>query len=305
MWRVWATALIWGLNWPAVKIILGAVSPLALRAAGLSLAAALLAAITIVSGRSLAIARADWRTILIASLLSVAGFNICAVFAQLTMPTSRATILTFTMPIWASLFARIALGERLDRLRQLALAFGAAGLAVLAVPFWPVIRDGGWPVGLLFALGAAIFWAAGTVYMKARPVAADPLAITTWQIGIAAAVCTLAMLAFETPRFNLAEPRVAAAFAYHVVLPQALAYVLWFDLVRRVPASTAGLGTLLIPIFGVAGAVVLLDDRPTMLDLAGFALILAGVLIDQAWRGWTTRTTAGSGPVTEPTAGRP
>ena len=289
MWRIWATALLWGLNWPAVKIILADVSPLALRAAGLSLALVLLACITVLSGRSLAIARGEIGRVLVSGLLSVAGFNICAVFAQLTLPTSRATILTFTMPIWAALFGRIVLGERLDRLRQIALAFGAAGLGVLATPFWPMIRDGGAPLGLLFALGAAIFWAAGTVYMKARPVSADPMAITTWQIGTAAIVCTLAMVLFENPRFSLADPRVAVAFAYHVALPQALAYIIWFDLVRRVPASTAGLGTLLIPIFGVAGAIILLGDRPTALDFAGFALILAGVTIDQAWRAYAAQ----------------
>jgi drug/metabolite transporter (DMT)-like permease len=83
---------------------------------------------------------------------------------------------------------------------------------------------------------------------------------------------------------DLSSPRVAAAFAYHVALPQSLSYALWFTLLRRIPATTASLGTLLIPIFGVIGAIVFLDDWPTPLDLAGFALILIAVVADQVYR---------------------
>jgi drug/metabolite transporter (DMT)-like permease len=51
-----------------------------------------------------------------------------------------------------------------------------------------------------------------------------------------------------------------------------------------VSVSTTALGTLLVPIFGVLGAVVLLGERPSAVDLVGFALILAAVVLDQGWR---------------------
>ena len=159
MWRMWLAALFWGLNWPAVKIILTAASPWTLRTAGLICGAAVLAAFTVASRQSFAIPRAAWRHIIIAGLLNVAGFNIFAVFAQLSMPTSRAAILTFTMPLWTTLFAWWFLGEAIDRRRVAALGVGALGLAVLAAPFWPVIEAGGVPFGLVYVLGAAVSWA--------------------------------------------------------------------------------------------------------------------------------------------------
>jgi drug/metabolite transporter (DMT)-like permease len=284
MWRLWLAALFWGFNWPAVKIVLDAMGPWTLRAAGLSLGAVLLALTTRLSGVSLAIPRKNWRHVIVAGMLGVAGFNICAVFAQLSMPTSRAAILTFTMPLWAALFGWIFLDEKLDRVRAAALLTGAAGLLILSVPFWPAIAAGGVPFGLLYVLGAAITWAAGTVYLKKFPVAAPPLAVTTWQVVVAAMACTIGLALFETPRMDLSSPRVAAAFAYHVALPQSLSYALWFSLLRHVPATTASLGTLLVPIFGVIGAIVLLGDWPTPLDLAGFALILIAVIADQVYR---------------------
>ncbi len=275
------TVLAWGFNWPVVKILLATNTPWSLRAAGLAGGALLLTAATWASGLSMSLPRGAWATVAVAGFLNVAVFNICTVFAQLTMPTSRAAILTFTMPLWVTVFAWWFLGEAIDRRRVAALSIGAAGLTVLASPFWPVIVQGGVPFGLVYVLGAAISWALGTVWLKGHPVQAAPLAVTAWQVITAAVVCTGCMLAFETPRLDLSARPQLLAFIYHVLLPQGLAYVMWFALLGRLPASTLSLGTLLVPVFGVLGAVVLLADWPTRLDVVGLTLIVAAVGLDQ------------------------
>lgn len=295
MWRIWIAALFWGLNWPAVKILLAGISPWALRALGLAGGALVLAAVALVLRRSFVVPRHYWGRLIVAGLFNFAGFNVFAAFAQLNLPTSRAAILTFTMPLWSALFAWVAIGEQIDRLRAASLAIGAAGLAVLIVPFWPVIAAGGVPIGLVYVLGAAISWAAGTVWLKTFPIPADPFAVTIWQIVVGAAAAAAGMVAFETPRLNLSSGEVVAALAYHIVLPQALVYVLWFDLLGRVTSTTATLGTLLIPVFAVIGAMMVLGERPAALDMAGFVLILAAVGIDQGWRGFSTPPKSTSG----------
>jgi drug/metabolite transporter (DMT)-like permease len=283
VWRIWLAALFWGLNFPTVKILIGGISPWTLRSIGLTLGGALLAIVTVASGQSLAIPKRHWRDVAIAGLLALAGFNMCAVFAQLLMPASRAAILIYTMPLWSVLFAWLILGEQIDRLRALSLVIGGLGLGLLSIPFWLQLQSGEPPYGLVFVLGAAISWAFGTVYLKRSRIEATPLAITTWQVLAGAAVTTVGMLLFETPHIGL-TPIITATLAYHVVFPQAVAYALWFSLMARVSASTAAIGTLLVPIFGVIGAVILLGERPTTLDLAGFGLILLAVLIDQGYR---------------------
>ena len=97
-------------------------------------------------------------------MLTVAVFNMCAAFAQLTTSTSRAAVLTFTMPLMSAALAWAVLGERPDRKSALALALGGAGIVVLAVPVLrglvaPVPVGSVW--GLLFPLGAALAWALG------------------------------------------------------------------------------------------------------------------------------------------------
>ena len=246
----------------------------------------LLAGATAALGQSLAVRREDWSKILIAGLLNCAAFNILSAFAQMSLTASRAAILTYTMPLWSVLFAWVVLSEPIDRLRALALVLGAGGIGLLAHPFWDVIAAGELPLGLVYVLGGAIAWAAGTVYMKWSRPAGDPLGLTTWQFAIGAVAATLGMLAFETPRLELWRPEIAAAFAFNVIFPQAAAYALWFTLMARVPASTAALGTLLVPVCAVTASSLLLGERLGTLDLAGFALILGGVLLDQGVRSW-------------------
>ena len=283
VWRIWLAALFWGLNWPAVKIMLGGISPWTLRSVGLTMGGLLLAAVTVALRQSLAVPRQYWGQLIMAGLLAIAGFNIFAVFAQLSMSASRAAILTYTMPLWSVLFARIVLGEPIDRLRGLAIGVGAAGLALLSLPFWAQMQDGQFPVGLVYVMGAAISWSLGTVYLKRCKIPGAPLALTTWQLLVGAVVTTAGMALFETPRLEL-SPLVATMLAYHIIFPPAVAYALWFGLIARVATSTVALGTLLVPIFGVLGAVILLGERPSALDLVGFALILTAVLLDQGWR---------------------
>lgn len=289
MWRIWIAALFWGLNWPVIKVLLTGASPWTLRAAGLTCGATLLAISTVASGHSLRVPRRHWGNLVIAALLNVAAFNVLSVFAQMSMTASRAAILAYTMPLWSVLFAWIALAEPIDKLRSLALVLGAAGIALLAVPFWDVVQAGGVPFGLIFVMASAVCWAAGTVFLKATQPEGAPMALTTWQFIIGAVTVTIGMALFERPHLELNRPDILAAFIYSNVFAQAVAYALWFGLMARVSASTAALGTLLVPIFAVVSSSLWLGERLSPLDLTGFALILLGVLIDQGLRVWIDR----------------
>jgi drug/metabolite transporter (DMT)-like permease len=66
---------------------------------------------------------------------------------------------------------------------------------------------------------------------------------------------------------------------YGVVAGTAVAYALWYKVLDHLPAATAGLGTLLVPVFGVTASMILLGEQPTLADLIGFALVLMAAAI--------------------------
>jgi drug/metabolite transporter (DMT)-like permease len=276
-------ALAWGLNWPAVKIVLSALPPFSLRVLGMGSAAVLLLAVAAVQKKRLAPAAGAWPGILIGGLLTVAVFSIATAWAQLTTSTSRAAVLTFSMPMMSAILAWFVLGERPDLRKGWALALGFAGVIVLA---WPVLRgamsagNAHGLAGLFFPLTGALSWAAGTVYMKRWPIPGDRLVVAAWQLAVGA-VCALvgALILGDRIPAQVPEPRVVAALVFHIVVGTALAYWLWFILSERLSATVASLTTLMVPVVGVLGAMALVGDRPAAGDYAGFVLVLAGAAL--------------------------
>jgi drug/metabolite transporter (DMT)-like permease len=267
--------LIWGLNWPSAKFGLQDFSPWTFRTICFGVGTAILMAVARHRGISLRIGSgADRWHLAIAGLLSIGGFGVLAAFAQLATTTSRTAICAYTMPIWASVLATLVLGERLDRRRGAALVLGIVGLIIL---FWPLLEDGV-PVGAVYALGSAVSWAAGTVYLKWARIDAHPLAITAWQlvVGTIAVAAGFCLTGFEIG--DIRHWSSLAGLCYSTFVGTALAYLLWFQSVARLPASVAGLGTLLVPVIGVIAAVILLGDRPTVADSVGFVLIFIAAL---------------------------
>ncbi|WP_315140816.1 DMT family transporter [Achromobacter marplatensis] len=278
-----ALALFWGLNWPAVKIILSIFPPFTLRVMGLGSGAVLLLLLALAKRVALLPPRASWPGIIVGGLLAVAVFNLAVAWAQLSTSTSRAAVLTFTMPMMSAVLAWAVLGERPDRRRAVALALGALGVAILA---WPVLHavfvdhDIAATKGLAFPLIAAFGWAAGTVYLKRWPVAGNRIVVTAWQLVVGAACALTGMLiageSFPTQGWNV---RVAGALAFHIILGTAVAYWLWFVLSEKVSATVAALTTLMVPVVGVLGAMALVGDRPGAADWLGFAFVLAGAAL--------------------------
>jgi drug/metabolite transporter (DMT)-like permease len=272
-----ALSLSWGLSWPAMKIALNEIPPFSFRIGTTGLACLVLFAIALGQRRNLRIKRPIARLhLVVAGFLNVGFFTLGAAFAQLATTTSRVAVLTYTMPIWAALLARPVLGERLNVTRGVSLLLCATGLAVLV---YPLIGSSDLN-GVAIALATAATWAVGTVYLKWARVDADPLAIAVWQL-VVALVVTFAGLFVVEGSLHLWPIHASALLAliFSAVFGSALAYILWFEIVRRLPATTATLGVLSAPVVGAVSSMLVLGERPTIPDLIGFALVLSAAAL--------------------------
>jgi drug/metabolite transporter (DMT)-like permease len=132
------------------------------------------------------------------------------------------------------------------------------------------------PLGLLLAVAAGMSWGAGTVYVKWARVELDPLALAFWQLVIAFLVIVASLMVFDG-RLNLDRAHAGSllATAFAGVLGSGVAYAMWLQIVRRLPAATASLGTLGNPAVGVVATVLIVGERLAATDIIGFALISA------------------------------
>jgi len=284
-----ALSLGWGVTWSTMRIALMEVPPFSMRVASMAIGALTLGLLTWLRRRSFALHTPTAAAhVVVAGIFNVVGFSLFTPFAQLYAATSRVTILVYTMPIWASLLARVVLGERITPPRAAALALCVAGMVVLV---YPLMTAGGIPLGIALALGAAVSWAIGTVYLKWARIDAEPMAVTFWQIVVGFIAIGACQPLVEGPlHLWPIELKTLAALVFSGLVGSGIAYFLWFDIIRRLPAMTASLGVLSVPAVGIVASVLMLGERPTVTDITGFALILAASACVLFAPGATTRT---------------
>jgi drug/metabolite transporter (DMT)-like permease len=265
-------AFAWGLNWIAAAIALREVTPWSLRVAGSAIGAATLFAAVIITGHKLRIPRGEHLHVMVAGFFNVAAFQILSGFAQLSGATSRAIIITYSMPIWTTMLSIVVLGEKLNRIRIIAFCLCVAGLSIL---LWPLLTNG-FPPFVIYSLGCALSWCVATVYIKWAKVKIEPLANAAWQLLFGLLFIAAGTLTFEgSPHLWPISNDAVLAVLFVGVLGVGLAHFLWWSIIGRLPAITASLGSLIVPVVGVTASAIYLGERLTVPDIIGFVMIFA------------------------------
>jgi drug/metabolite transporter (DMT)-like permease len=181
------------------------------------------------------------------------------------------------------------LNEPLTRRRLLVAAIAIAGLAFVLAPL-DVTHA---PISIVFALGSALSWALGAVLTKKFRARhdVDLLSFTAWQMAYGA-VPLVIVAAFVPGGFVHPTATFFAAFAYIVVLGTALAFALWFFILQRYSAATAGIASLLAPVVSVLAAWAQLHEEPSITETIGIALILAALAVNTIPKRIATRRAA-------------
>jgi drug/metabolite transporter (DMT)-like permease len=265
-------AFAWGLNWVAAAIALREVSPWSLRLAGSGIGVVTLFSVALLAGVNLRVPRGEYVHVMIAGFFNVAAFQILSGFAQLSGATSRVVMITYSMPIWTVIMSALVLSERLTRIRMLAFGLCVTGLAILV---WPLFAQGV-PIAVFYALGCAFSWAFATVYMKWVKATIAPLANAAWQLLFGLMfIAAGTVLAEGYPRLWPVNTDTVLAILFVGIFGVGLAHFLWWSIVGRLPAITASLGSLMTPVIGVSASALMLGERLTIPDVAGFALIFS------------------------------
>jgi len=270
--------LLWGLNWPAVKIMLTEMPPLTIRAIAFPCAAILLALVSLSRGESLRPASRDIGPLVLTGFFIIFGFNVLTTLGQVLTETSKAAIIAYTMPALTAGLAAAFLGERLGIRTIAALLLGMSGLAVLAsANLDALVRE---PTGPVIMFCAALSWALGNVALKSRTWSLSPLPLTVWFFVVSTAACWPLVLVFEPPWMQtVPSTKVLLTLAYHIAGPMVICYALWTVLVGRLSATVAAIAALLAPVVGVTSAIIILGDPLTWQKVVSLAMILASILL--------------------------
>ena len=264
--------VIWGVNFVAIGYALDGFPPILLAALRFALTG--LAAFFVPRPKEV---RWYW-------IAGVGAFMFCGQYILLFtgmahgMPEGLTSLVLQAQAPFTVLFAAVLLRERTGKQQLIGIAIAAAGLVVIGAG-----RGGSIPLGaLLLCIGAAASWAIGNICNR-KAGAKNGFALMVWASVYAAPPLFLTSLATEGPH------RVGQAFAHLHAAPVAgLLYVVglstfiglgaWVMLLTKYPASAVAPYTLGVPPVGMLAAALVHGERMNAAELAGTAIVLAGLL---------------------------
>lgn len=231
----------------------------------------------------------SWRTLTIIAVTGVLGYQLLFMNGmQLTAAGDASLIITFN-PVFTVLLAAPMLGQQITSKMFIGLVCGFAGVAVVTgwspntdIPFEDRI------LGDFMILLAALCWAMTTNNTKRMmerrngEQEATTLEIVVWYSLIGTVLIT-PLAAWETYQYGIPKPTSEDWYAiiYLAAISTVLAYY-WFAIgVEKLGATAAASYIFMMPVFGVLGGVLLLDENVGWSLLLGFVLIVMGVRVVQ------------------------
>ncbi|MDZ4655436.1 MAG: DMT family transporter [Coriobacteriia bacterium] len=219
------------------------------------------------------------------ALMSVTGYgaaSICYFYALKFASASVVAVLLYTYPAMVALLSWFMYREPLTRNRIFAIALTFAGCALvvgLATSRVSVTLP-----GVLLGLGAAFCYSIFNMLSHTLVGKRSRIVVMTYTFGLSAIVLAAVTLASgESLSVTGWSGRMWVLLGLIVLIPTFAAVVLYLHGIRALGPSQAAIVSTMEPIFTIALAAVFLQERLTLVQLFGVALVIAGVVAAE-WR---------------------
>lgn len=269
--------LIWGFHWVVVKVGLDYLPPFTFAVLRVGLALVTFVALLGIQGRLRRPDRANAPIILSVGLGQIAVGVGLQVLALQVVDAGRSAVLLYTMPLWVAVLLAVAFGIRPRRNELVGLVLGIAGLAALLNPAVVDWSSNAELLGTLGLLLNAVVWAAVTIHVRRHRWTQSPLELQPWMLLVALLPLLLLALAFEPGRAIRWEPITVLVLLYSGPLATAFAFWASQAITRSLGAQVSATGFLATPVVGLVSGAIVLGESLGVVDLVGFALILAGI----------------------------
>lgn len=280
--------MVWGLQQVILKMAASDISPLMQIALRSGLAALLLLPLVLLDKKSQLMNPKNVKAGALVAVLFSLEFFLLAQALQLTS-ASHAVVLLYTAPIFVALGLHWKLpSERLTILQWTGIGIAFIGIVVT---FIRPQQIGGntfqqqmlW--GDLYALAAAIAWAATTVTVRLSSLAQAAVTQTLFYQLAGSFILLLGLAFFMGQAVVQWTPLVMGSLAFHTLIVSFASFLAWFWLLRNYLASRLGVFSFLTPLFGIIFGVWLLDENIEANFIFGTVLVLLGILV-VSLQGW-------------------
>jgi drug/metabolite transporter (DMT)-like permease len=280
-----AVTMIWGGTFVAGRYLADQVNPLL--AASLRFILASLALLLFMAFARTPLARPSLRQLAQLAVLGFFGiffYNLCFFYGLQYINASRASLIVALNPAVIGVASWLLFKEHLSRTQVIGIALCLGGAATVIVSRNPQLLQAGpssWR-GDLLILGCVVAWGIYSVFSRGLNASLGPLQTVTWSVLLGTVMLTVTTALsghFTVERISSVDLSQWWSLLYLGVLGSALAYIGYYDGLRRIGATRAGVFIALNPLTAVFCGAVLLNEQLTTPMLAGGAVILLGIYL--------------------------
>jgi drug/metabolite transporter (DMT)-like permease len=278
-----ALVLIWGVNFPIIKVAFAEIPPFVFNGLRFLIAAALLVVILSRMEGPLRVERADLPGLVLLGLIGHAGYQTLFIAGLARTTASHSALILSMVPLFVGAMG-VALGIERPSLRMwvgLVLAF--AGIVILVRGRSGLPAHGATLVGDAITLAASLCWAAYTVLSRPWLTRFSALRLTTVTLVFGLPV----ILASAVPGtsqldWGLIGLRSWAALVFSSLFAVVVSYIIWYSSVQAVGSARTAAFSNLIPVVAMLSAWLVLREPLGLPQILGAAVVLFGV--------WLART---------------
>ena len=261
---------LWGASFLFMRVASPEFGPVALIAMRVSVAAVFLA-IPILARRELPLMFRYWKQLaVLGALNSAVPFTLFA-YVTLSMTAGDAAVLNATSPLFGGLIGFVWFREVLWVQKMIGLAIGFGGVVILV---WGKLSGTASLTPLAAGLAAAVMYGFAAHYSKRSLKNVPPLVVSTGSL-VAASLFLLPLALLNWPSVVPSSKSWQCVAALGIGCT-AIAYLLYFRLLRNIGPSKAMTVAYLIPVFGILWGYLLLHESVTISTWIGGLTVLAG-----------------------------
>ncbi len=280
--KLFLTAVLWGGTFVAARIVAATVPPFSAAFWRFAVASAALVLIVLVRGGGLPPLRRH--QVLPAVLLGLTGvfaYNVFFFLGLQTVTAGRAALIVANNPVFIALFSALLFKERLSGHNLVGIAACLTGAVVVISRGDPAaVLTGGIGRGELFILGCVASWVSYSLIGKVILRDLSPLQAVTWSCLIG----TVALLPFAlgeglVRQIGHVPPAAWIGLFYLGLLGTAVGFFWFYEGIRAIGPSRAGVFINFVPVSGVLFGRLILSESLTPALAAGAALVVGGVFL--------------------------
>jgi drug/metabolite transporter (DMT)-like permease len=283
--------IIWGVNFPIIKIAFEDFSPFAFNGLRFAAAAVLLTGILRLVEGPIRVDRADWWRLVALGLIGHAGYQTLFIAGLARTTAGNSAVILAMVPLFVGALG-VLLGLERPSLRMwLGLVLAFVGIVVLIVGRAGLTLDTTTIAGDLITLAASLCWAVYTVLARPMLARLSPLRLTTLTLWFGLPV----ILASAAPglvrvEWGAVSQGAWAALAFSTVFAIVVSYLIWYASVQVVGSARTAAFSNLIPLVALVSAHLGLHEPLGLPQVLGTAVVLFGVWLARSAPVVTQRT---------------